>query len=95
MRREVQRYLDERPEERLFVRLHPEWYRKLSRSPQDLAGLKREADFFFGRTFGQRLDRLNSQANMLLLMMSVAQAMGAENEKKAGPGGGSEAADPA
>ncbi|GGL44923.1 hypothetical protein GCM10007968_06220 [Sporolactobacillus putidus] len=65
------------------MRLHPEWYRRLSRSPQDLAGLKHEADFYFGRTFGQRLDRLNNQANMLLLMMSVAQAMGAERQKKA------------
>lgn len=83
LRKELQRYLDERPEERLFIRLHPEWYRRLSRSPQDLNRLKPEADFFFGRTFGQRLDRLNDRANMLLLMMSVAQAMGAESENNA------------
>ncbi|RYM07280.1 hypothetical protein EWH99_01020 [Sporolactobacillus sp. THM7-7] len=75
MRRELQRYLDERPEEKLFVRLHPEWYKRLSRAPEDVSRIKPAADNFFGRTFGQRIDRLNDKAGMLSLMLSLVQAI--------------------
>ncbi|MCI1857604.1 MAG: YlbE-like family protein [Sporolactobacillus sp.] len=75
MRKEIQRYLDGHPDEKVFVRLHPEWYRTLSRRPQAIAGLKQAADLFYGRTFGQKLDRFGEQAGMLSMLAGMAQAM--------------------
>ncbi|WP_100487579.1 YlbE-like family protein [Sporolactobacillus pectinivorans] len=83
MRDEVQAYLDGRVEEKLFVRLHPEWYRRLSRAPWELNRLKPAADLFYGRTFGQKLDRLNQRAGLLSMLMGMAQEMtsgGSENK---------------
>ncbi|RYL95434.1 hypothetical protein EWI07_02730 [Sporolactobacillus sp. THM7-4] len=86
MRREIQRYLDERPEEKLFVRLHPEWYRRLSRYPGQLVRIKAESDYFYGRTFQQRLDRLNETAGLLSMLMSVAQTMNEGTGRQGRPG---------
>ncbi|MCO7126279.1 YlbE-like family protein [Sporolactobacillus shoreicorticis] len=81
MRIEIQEYLDSRPEEKLFVRMHPEWYRKLSRSPWELSHLKSAANQFYGRTFSQRLDRFNQRASMMSMLVSMAQAMSAQKSK--------------
>lgn len=71
----MQSYLDGKADEKLFVRLHPEWYRRLGRAPWELNRLKPEADLFYGRTFGQRMDRMNQRAGVLSMLMSMAQAM--------------------
>ncbi|MDN3954102.1 YlbE-like family protein [Sporolactobacillus laevolacticus] len=75
MRGDIQDYLDQRPDEKLFVRMHPEWYRRLSRSPGDLNQLKPAADLFYGRTFGQRLDRFHQRASVMSMLVAMAQAM--------------------
>ncbi len=74
MRREIQSYLQSRPDLTMFVRENPIWYRKLSRSPEKVFEIEQEAKVFYGRTFPQRIDRLNERiqlANMLLGMMNV------------------------
>ncbi|CAM3184866.1 YlbE-like family protein [Sporolactobacillus spathodeae] len=81
MRRDIQLYLDEHMDQKLFVRLHPEWYRRLSREPGQLNNLKSAADVFYGRTFPQRIDRLNEQAGLLSLLMSMMQAMGSSQNQ--------------
>jgi hypothetical protein len=81
VRTEIQDYLDRRPDEKLFVRMHPEWYRRLSRSPWDLNRLKPAADLFYGRTLSQRLDRFNQRASMMSMLVGMAQAM---SEQKSG-----------
>jgi hypothetical protein len=81
MRTEIIQYLDQRPDEKLFVRLHPEWYRLLGRDPWQLSQLKKSADSFYGRTFGQRLDRLNSQIGLMSMLMNMTQAMMNQQDK--------------
>ncbi len=74
MRREIQSYLQSRPDMLMFVRENPIWYRRLSRSPEKVFEIEQEAKFFYGRTFPQRIDKLNESiqlANMLLSMMNV------------------------
>jgi hypothetical protein len=75
MRAEIIHYLDQKPDEKLFVRLHPEWYRLLGRDPWRLSQLKKSADEFYGRTLGQRLDRLNNQVGLISMLMTMTQAM--------------------
>ncbi|RYL92855.1 YlbE-like family protein [Sporolactobacillus sp. Y61] len=79
MRPEIQQYLHDRPEELIFVRLHPEWYRILSRSPWETGRLKKAADLFYGRTMSQRLDRFSENAAMISMLMSMAQSMTSKN----------------
>ncbi|BBN98555.1 YlbE-like family protein [Sporolactobacillus terrae] len=80
MRKEIQAYLDQNADLKLFVRMHPEWYRTLSRSPLEVQRLKSAADLFYGRTFSQRLDRFNQRASMMSMFVAMAEAMA---EKKA------------
>lgn len=80
MRKEIQTYLDQNVDLKLFVRMHPEWYRTLSRSPWEVQNLKSAADLFYGRTFSQRLDRFNQRVSMMSMLTAMAQAMA---EKKA------------
>lgn len=80
MRREIVHYLAERPEEKAFVRLHPEWYRRLARSPRDVAKIKAASDYFYGRTFVQRMDRLAERAGMISLLVSLLTEQGDPNE---------------
>ncbi|WP_010631051.1 YlbE-like family protein [Sporolactobacillus vineae] len=80
MRTEIIQYLDQRPDQKLFVRLHPEWYRLLSRDPWQLNRLKKSADAFYGRTLGQRLDRLNSQIGLMSMLMNMTQAVVSQSQ---------------
>ncbi len=61
MRKEIIDYLDQRPDLKFIVREHPDWYKKLSRNPAAIQELENEAKFFYGQTFGQKIDRLHGQ----------------------------------
>lgn len=82
MRKEIQDYLDSAAEMKLFVRMNPDWYRRLSRYPGDVVHLKQAADEFYGRTFGKRMDRLNERAGLLSMLLSMAEAMNKTSEGK-------------
>ncbi|MCO7174598.1 YlbE-like family protein [Sporolactobacillus kofuensis] len=82
MRPSIQAYLDEHPDEKLFIRMNPEWYRRLSRSPWALRDLKPAADYFYGRTFSQKLDRFNQRAAMMSMLVSMAQAMTEQKQEE-------------
>lgn len=82
MRKEIQDYLDSAPDIKFFVRMNPDWYRRLSRYPGDIIYLKQAADDFYGRTFGKRMDRLNERAGFLSMLLSLAEAMNEVSEEK-------------
>ncbi|MFT8871461.1 MAG: YlbE-like family protein [Sporolactobacillus sp.] len=82
MRRHIQDYLDQHLDEKIFVRLHPAWYRTLSRRPETLNELKTASDQFYGRTFRQRVDRFNEQAGLFSMLMAMAQGMGGSSRQK-------------
>ncbi|HHY74498.1 MAG TPA: hypothetical protein GX497_15000 [Bacillus bacterium] len=72
MRHEIQNYLATRRDLLIFIRENPIWYRILSRNPEKVFEIEQEAKIFFGRTFPQRIDRLEQHiqlANLLLGMM--------------------------
>jgi hypothetical protein len=68
-------YLQSHPELANFVRYHPMWYRYLSRDPQRVYELVDEAKVFYGKTFPQRLERLNNQVQMVNMLIQFATAM--------------------
>ncbi len=76
MRLDVQQYLYENQELRYFVRQRPIWYRKLSRDPSLFPQLEKEANYFYGRTFPQRVEQIQNHlglAMMLIEMMRMGQ----------------------
>lgn len=67
--------LREEPELIRYVRLHPEWYRQLSRNPDQFPQLEKEAKHFYGRTFPQRVEKIGSQLQMLRLLAGMAKSL--------------------
>lgn len=68
-------YLMAHPDLANFVRHHPIWYRYLSRDPQRVYELANEAKVFYGKTFPQRLEKLNHQVQMVNMLMQFAGSM--------------------
>ncbi|MDM5316665.1 YlbE-like family protein [Fictibacillus sp. b24] len=76
MRRELLEYLNTRPDLKYYIREKPEWYRKLSRNPFSVSELEEGAKVFYGRTFGQRVDRFHQQLQNFGLLMELISVMG-------------------
>ncbi|RBW70235.1 YlbE-like family protein [Bacillus taeanensis] len=74
MRKEIIQYLDQRQDLKYFIRIHPEWYKRLSRNPNDLQALERVAKQYYKGTILQKVNRFQEQiqmAQMLLGMLSI------------------------
>ncbi|MFA1818683.1 YlbE-like family protein [Virgibacillus oceani] len=69
------RYLTNNPSLARFVRYNPMWYRYLSRDPEKIREIDKEARKFYGKTFPQRMDRLNNQVQMAGMLMQFAEAV--------------------
>ncbi|MCQ6265668.1 YlbE-like family protein [Fictibacillus sp. WQ 8-8] len=76
MRREIIDYLNTRPDLKFFIREQPRWYRDLSRNPLLLEVMESEANVFFGRTFGQRIDKFHNQVKTVGLMIDFLSMIG-------------------
>lgn len=76
VRREILDYLNTRPDLKYYIREKPEWYRKLSRNPFSVSELEESAKVFYGRTFGQRVDRFHQQLQNFGLLMELISVMG-------------------
>ncbi|WP_368506091.1 YlbE-like family protein [Alkalihalophilus sp. As8PL] len=81
---EIQQLLNERPELRQFIRQNPIWYRKLGRDPSLIPELEKEANFFYGKTIPQRVEKMQNHLGLAMMMIemlkmgqqTVAQAQG-------------------
>ncbi|ADU30878.1 YlbE-like family protein [Evansella cellulosilytica] len=71
MRTEVYEYILQQPELHQFLRYHPAWYRKLSREPGAIYEMEKDAKVFYGKTFPQRMDKLQSNMNMAMMMLEM------------------------
>ncbi|MFC7392433.1 YlbE-like family protein [Scopulibacillus cellulosilyticus] len=81
MRKEIQYYLDQNPELKYFIRMHPDWYRRLGRFPGDVSHLKQEADEYYGRTLNKKIERFSEQLNLISMFMEMANTMGNQNSE--------------
>lgn len=63
-------------EERLaFIRLNPEWYRKLAREPGQQVQFDKEMKRFFGKTPIQRVEKVGNQLQMVNMLIQMAKVM--------------------
>lgn len=69
------RYLIAHPDLLKFVRYHPIWYRYLSRDPNKIYELPKEAKKYYGNTFPQRLEKVNDRIQMVNMLVQLAEIM--------------------
>ncbi|WP_066192826.1 MULTISPECIES: YlbE-like family protein [Gracilibacillus] len=72
MELDTYRYLQQKEELWKFVRLHPEWYRYLTREPARVAELEVMAKQYYGKTLPQRMERVQQNMQMIQLLMQMA-----------------------
>lgn len=68
-------YLSNNPRLAMFVRYNPIWYRYLSREPERINEIEKEAKKFYGKTFSQQLDKVNNQVQMVRMLIQFAGEM--------------------
>ncbi|MFC2950220.1 YlbE-like family protein [Virgibacillus sediminis] len=68
-------YLKSRPELLSFIRYNPVWYRYLSRHPENIRRMEKQAKVFHGKTFPQKMEKVNQQIQMAGMMLQFAEAM--------------------
>ncbi|WEG11688.1 YlbE-like family protein [Pullulanibacillus sp. KACC 23026] len=79
MRREVIYRLDQDPELKQFIRLHPIWYKKLARQPHLLSEMESQANDFYGKSFSKRIERISQGLGMINMMLELASMQNEEN----------------
>ncbi|UTR10995.1 YlbE-like family protein [Evansella sp. LMS18] len=77
MRSDVLQYIRSKPELHKYLRYKPYWYRKLGRDPGLISVMEKEAKYFFGKTFPQRMDRLNNNMNMAMMFLEMMRGFAA------------------
>ncbi|MUK89553.1 hypothetical protein GMD78_14390 [Ornithinibacillus sp. L9] len=75
MNRYCYQFLKSRPELLHFVRQNPIWYRYLTRDPNRLSELEKEARQFYGKTFTQQVERINNGVQMVGMFLQFADSM--------------------
>ena len=75
MQPNLYRYLQTRSDLLQFIRYNPEWYRELTRNPNQIDVLEREAKIFYGKTVPQKIERLSNQMQMVSMLIQMAGAM--------------------
>ncbi|RDW17945.1 YlbE-like family protein [Oceanobacillus chungangensis] len=58
-----------------YIRYNPIWYRYLSRDPNRVLEMEKEAKKFYGKTFPQRLEKISNNIQMVGMLMQFADAM--------------------
>lgn len=81
MRKEVRVYLASRPDLKQFIRDYPMWYRRLSRNPNDINELEQQAKVYFGKTFPQKVERLQNNLNMTMMLIEMFRTMGSQEQQ--------------
>lgn len=79
MRREIQNYLGTRPDLTRFVRENPNWYRLLTRNPEKIYEIEQQSRIFYGKTFPQKIDRIQQKVQLAQMLMSIMDGMSNEN----------------
>jgi len=76
MRIEVYQYISSRPDLKNYIRMNPIWYRRLSRNPYQISMLEEEANHFYGRTFPQRMEKLQNSIQIASVLMQMLPISG-------------------
>ncbi|WP_272435465.1 YlbE-like family protein [Terrihalobacillus insolitus] len=65
-------YLRSRSDLLHFIRMHPDWYRSLTRDPSQIQVLEEQAKVFYGRTLPQKIEKFGGKLQMVSMLMQLA-----------------------
>ncbi|MDQ0231297.1 YlbE-like family protein [Metabacillus malikii] len=75
MRKDVQEYLQGNSERQQFIREQPQWYRKLSRNPNELDAFQINMMNYYQKTIPHRVGQLSNSIQMAQMMLGMFHAM--------------------
>ncbi|CAM3694491.1 YlbE-like family protein [Mesobacillus zeae] len=75
MRKEVLDHIRARKDLQEYIRIHPYWYRKLSRDPRDLYSLEIAALHYHERTIPHHVQKFTTGVQMASMMMGMLSNM--------------------
>ncbi|GIN57621.1 YlbE-like family protein [Lederbergia ruris] len=74
MRQEIIQYIYNKRELQQFLREQPQWYRKLSREPEQLEQFEVASLHYFKKTIPHRIEKFSNNMHMASMMMNMLQA---------------------
>ncbi|KSU62398.1 hypothetical protein AS034_09760 [[Bacillus] enclensis] len=75
MRTDIIEYIHSNEELKLFLREKPEWYRRLSRNPNELEKFEIASINHFQKTIPHRVQKFSNGVQMASMMISMFQSM--------------------
>ncbi|QGQ46973.1 YlbE-like family protein [Metabacillus sediminilitoris] len=75
MRKEVQEHIRSNKELQKFIREQPQWFRKLSRNPNDLASLEINMMNYYQKTIPHKVQQFSNSIQMASMMIGMFKAM--------------------
>ncbi|MCM3587066.1 YlbE-like family protein [Mesobacillus maritimus] len=71
MRRDILEQIKKQKELHEFLRLNPNWYRRLARDPRELRTMEIAAMNFYGRTIPQQVQKFSNGVQMANMMFHM------------------------
>jgi hypothetical protein len=79
MRQDIFETIEKDRDLKQFIRLQPQWYRNLMRSPHQLEKMQTEATYHFKKSIPHRISSLSDGVQMASMMLHMYQALNAQN----------------
>ncbi|GKU82356.1 YlbE-like family protein [Niallia sp. NCCP-28] len=75
MRPTIKEYISQSPELQKFIREQPQWYRELSRNPNELEAFEVASLHYYKKTIPDHVAKFSNGVQMASMMVSMFQAM--------------------
>lgn len=79
MKKNVYESIKADPDLHYFLRSHPRWYRQLGRDPESYNNMITEANRFYGKTFPQRVEKLQNNMNLAMMVIEMMRQVNENN----------------
>lgn len=78
MRKDVLERIQQRKDLQEFIRMQPQWYRKISRNPRELEAMEIAALHFYERTIPHQVKKFTEGVQMASIMMQMFANMNSQ-----------------
>ena len=79
MRQNIKEYIAQNAELQQFIREQPQWYRQLSRNPNQLEVFEIASLHYYKKTIPDHVEKFSNGVQMASMMVSMFQAMNAQS----------------
>jgi hypothetical protein len=79
MRKDVLERIQQRKDLQEFIRIQPQWYRKISRDPRELEAMEIAALHFYERTIPHQVQKFTNGVQMASMMMQMFANMNSQS----------------